>query len=48
MIKEVEEEKALGYDFYKMKVASEFGTKQDWDLVREKKLLKSIDVYYPE
>ena len=34
MIKEVEEEKALGYDFYKMKVASEFGTKLDWDVER--------------
>ncbi len=34
MLKEVEEEKALGYDFYKMKIASEFGTRLDWDVER--------------
>ncbi len=34
MLEEVEEEKALGYDFYKMKIGTDFGTKLDWDVER--------------
>ena len=34
MMQEVEDELALGYDFFKMKIASEFGTKLDWDVER--------------
>lgn len=36
MVEEIEEWKRLGYNFYKIKVGTEFGTKQEWDVERVK------------